>query len=65
MVYIPKFADEFVGKKYKDGNDVEYTAIGYGDNDSNGNPFIVGSKIEDTGRTIIRTHLFKHVEFLP
>lgn len=65
MIFIPKFSERFVGKKYKvSGDGTEWTAEGYGDNDANGNPFLIGSLTDSKG-TQVRTHLLKNIEFTP
>lgn len=67
MITLPNFDADFKNKKFKDtGLGTEYVCVGYGDNDSNGNPYFVGVK-EGTvpGKTVIpRTVLFKNVEFV-
>ena len=64
MVYLHNFETEFKGKKFKSDMGVEYTCIGYGDNDSNGNPYLIGVN-DKNGRIVIRTILFKNLEFVP
>lgn len=69
MIFIPKFAEEFVGKRYITSANPQntWTAVGYGDNDANGNPYVVGTVVDSQGNTMVRTHRFDKdkVEFLP
>ena len=64
MINIPKFDTEFVGRQFKTGTGTVYTIVGYGDNGSNGNPYLVGLNY-DNGRVVLRTERFKDVELLP
>ena len=68
MIYIPNFKEEFVGKQYQtSANSDIWIAIGYGDNEANGNPYVVGTLTDSNGNKIVRTHRFDRdkVEFLP
>jgi hypothetical protein len=64
MINIPKFDADFVGRQFKTGTGTVYTIVGYGDNGSNGNPYLVGLN-GDNGRVTLRTELFKNIELLP
>lgn len=67
MIHLSNFDTDFKGRKFQDashGASPTYTAVGYGDNDANGNPYIVGMT-DDGGSIRIKTILFKNVHFVP
>jgi hypothetical protein len=61
MINISDFDTDFKGRKFKDNLNIEYVIVGYGDNGSNGNPYLVGL----AGDGSLRTTLFKNVTFIP
>jgi hypothetical protein len=65
MINIPKFETDFVGRQFKTGTGSTYTIVGYGDNGSNGNPYLVGLAADSNGQVILRTERFKDVTLLP
>lgn len=63
MIHISDFDADFKGRKFVDSTNTEtYVIVGYGDNGSNGNPYLVG--LHPTEGTL-KTVLFKHVKFVP
>ena len=68
MIYITKFDSDFNGRMFKDrtlGTQSVLTCVGYGDNDSNGNPYFVGMYMDTTVQKTVRfkTVLMRDVEF--
>lgn len=64
MINIPNFDKDYVGRQFKSHMGTVFTIVGYGDNNSNGNPYLVGVTNDSNGQTIIRTVLFKDVVFV-
>ncbi len=64
MIFIPKFETDWVGRQFKSDTGTVYTIVGYGDNDANGNPYLVGLS-ESNGRVTLKTLRFKEIELLP
>ncbi len=66
MIHIANFETEFKGRKFKSSTGTEYVCVGYGDNNSNGNPYLVGLyKDATTNRVTLKTTLLKDIEFIP
>ena len=67
MILINNFETEFKGRKFKKaGENTEYVCVGYGDNGSNGNPYLVGLTEGPTpGQAMLVTVLFKTAVFIP
>jgi hypothetical protein len=65
MIHIAKFDTEFVGRQFKTGTGTVYTIVGYGDNGSNGNPYLVGLSADSNGNVVLRTERFKDITLLP
>ena len=64
MITIPDFDSLFKNKVFTSSTGTQYVCIGYGD--CNNAPYVVGvAEDKNTKKTIIRTFLFKDVEFLP
>jgi hypothetical protein len=64
MIHLSNFDTDFKGRQFKTNTGTVYTIVGYGDNGSNGNPYLVGL-LNDAGRTVLRTERFKDIELLP
>lgn len=66
MITIPNFEKDFIGTKFKDmgaPNGTTWTIVGYGDNA--GTPYLIGLGTDSVGRNLIRTFLFRDIEFVP
>ena len=63
MINIPKFENEFHGRQFKSSTGTLYTAVGYGDNDSNGGAYIIGMEGDSTG-VRFKTFLLRDVTFV-
>lgn len=66
MIHIAGFDTEFKGRVFKDRTlDMQsnLTCIGYGDNGSNGSPYLVGMYV-DNSVVKFKTVLLKNAEFI-
>ena len=65
MIHLINFEKEFVGKEFTDlSQRTTYTCVGYGDNGSKGNPYLVGM-YNDGGKIGFLTVLLNHVKIIP
>ena len=66
MINIPSFEKSFVGRTFVDtgASSTQLTCIGYGDNGSNGAPYLVGMYNTSAG-VKFKTVLLRTCEFVP
>ncbi len=70
MINLSCFDTDFKGRTFKDISlsdmQAPLTCVGYGDNGSNGGPYLVGMYTEDsTNRVRLKTVLLKQAAFVP
>lgn len=65
MIHLTKFDTEWAERQFKTGTGTVYTIVGYGDNGSNGNPYLVGLTTDSNGQVILRTERFKDITLIP